>query len=93
MPATPPKELLEEKDAAPLEEVESIPEIRHMIRGISTAGHFDEYNAYPAAQVEDYIRGKYFSDGFKLFYVQHLETKIVEGNPIAEMLLYVFIKE
>jgi len=56
-------------------------------------GHFDEYNAYPAEQVEDYIRGKYFSDGYKLFYVQHLETKVVEGNPIAEMLLYVFIKE
>ena len=92
MPAAPPQELLEEKDVAPLEEVPQY-DIKHVIRGISTVGHFDEYNAYPADVVEDYIRGKYFSDGFKLFYVQHLETKIVEGNPIAEMLLYVFIKE
>jgi hypothetical protein len=92
MPAAPPKELLEEKDVAPLEEVPQY-DIKHVIRGISTVGHFDDHNAYPADVVEDYLRAKYLENGYKLAYVQHLETKIVEGNPIAEMMLYIFLKE
>lgn len=90
MPAKPPQTL--EEDVAPLEETPQY-DIKHVIRGISTVGHFDEYNAYPANVVEDYLRAQYLEKGYKVKFIQHLETKVVEGNPIAEMMLYVFLKE
>lgn len=94
MPVKPPEELKEDEKTENVAPLEPKFDIKHVIRGISPVGVFnEELNVYPANVVEDYLRAKYLEDGYKLFFVQHLDTKVQEGNPIAEMMFYVFIKQ
>ena len=98
MPLAPPKTKTEDVEVEKINVVEPLQfspdvDIKHVIRGISTTGVFDEHNAHPASVVEDHIKSNYLMQGYKLVYIQYLRTVYIEQKPIAEMMLYVLVKE
>jgi len=98
MPLAPPKTKTEVEDVKEINIVEPLQlesvDIKHVIRAISTENVFDtDRNIYPVSVVEDHIKQNYLSQGYKLVYIQHLQTVFVEQKPIAESMLYVLVKE
>ena len=69
-------------------------DLRHVFRTISSQGILDmNEDLYPREVVEDYLNQNYFSQGYTLYKVEHLRTKIsAEGNDIGEYMLYILVK-
>ena len=69
-------------------------DIKHIFRTISSYGVLDESLAiYPREVVEDYLRQNYFAQGYTLYKVEHLRTKVgAEGADLGEYMLYILVK-
>ena len=71
-----------------------IEDIKHIFRVISFTGAFrEDANVHPASVVEDYLKQSYFSQGYVLYKVEHLETRYGrDGDVVGEQMLYVLVK-
>ena len=69
-------------------------DIKHVFRTISAGGILDESKGlYPREVVEDYLNQNHFSQGYTLYEVYHLRTKVgVDGTELGEYMLYVLVK-
>jgi hypothetical protein len=67
-------------------------DIKHVIRTLNWSGGYEE-GSQPAEVIEDHLKQSYFSQGYKLYSVEHLQTvQRAEGGPFGSIMLYILVK-
>jgi len=67
-------------------------DIKHVIRTLSWRGILEDEGAQPSGVIENYLTQNYFSQGYSLYKVEHVQVVSKENMPFASIMLYILVK-